>query len=227
MIGIIGPADDEIQAFIDLMNVEKVVKKASLEIHIGTFNEIPVCALFCGVGKVNSAIATQLIISEFDVKQVVLTGVAGSLSEKVNINDIVVAERVAHHDLDKCVITEYHPYTESEFFISDQRVLSKLKKLHQTNKRFHSGVIVSGEPFVTDKNRDAIIESFAPLCVDMESSAIAHTCYVNDIPFTIVRSITDFADENAEETFEGNMEDASLAAIEITKEVVGIIDSIN
>lgn len=132
---------------------------------------------------------------------------------------------MAHHDLEKCYITEYHPYTASEYFYPDKGIIREFKKMYKENQNVRSGRIVSGEVFVTDKNREEIINKFAPLCVDMESSSIAHVYFVNNVPVTITRSITDFKDENAETSFETNFTDKAIDAISIVYKAIGVIES--
>ena len=218
MIGIIGPCEEEIEDFIKSMIVEKVEKYAMLEFHIGTYGDKPVIALFCGVGKVNATIATQILITKFSVKHIILNGVAGGLCDSLKVGDIVVATDVAHHDVEEEIIINYHPYLKNKYIETDKNLLEKLSY----SEEIHFGKIVTGEYFVTDKTRETIIEKFSPLCVDMESAAVAQCCFSNEISFNIIRSISDFADENSTKSFENNVQCSALTAIDVTKKLISL-----
>ena len=89
-----------------------------------------------------------------------------------------------------------------------------------TTYKHHVGSLITGEAFITQNERYKLIEKFAPLCVDMESAGVAHVCYANEIPFLIIRAISDAADENGSETFESNVEAVSLHALSLLEELI-------
>lgn len=225
MIGIIGPAEEEIIDFIKDMDVEKTEKYAMLDFHIGKYKNTPCIALFCGVGKVNASIAAQILITKYRVDYIILSGVAGGLATNLKVGDIVIATEIAHHDVEEEILTEYHPYVPNKFFKTDQMAIKFLKENFRT-PWIHYGKLVTGEYFVTHETREKIINKFSPLCVDMESAAIAQVCYVNKVPFTVIRSISDFADENSIKSFENNIEKTAIKATDITKKLVEKINDI-
>lgn len=226
MIGIIGPAEEEILDFIKDMNIEQIEEYAMLKFHIGKYKDTPCIALFSGVGKVNASVATQILITKYGVNYIILNGVAGALTVNLKVGDIVIATEVAHHDVEKEIIMEYHPYIPNNFFKTDQIAIKLLKENFRIQE-IHYGKLVTGEYFVTHETRQAIINKFSPLCVDMESAAIAQVCYVNKIPFTVIRSISDFADENGTKSFENNIEKTAIKATDITKKLFEIINKTN
>lgn len=222
-IGIIGPCEMEIMPFINKISNKKVNNHAMLKFYSGTYNGIDVVSLFCGVCKVNAAIATQIMIDKFEVTHIILTGVAGALSKDLQIFDTVIASEVAYHDVAHGILTEYHPWIEDIYFKCDTVLLNTCKNIINTleNKnKYHIGRIITGEAFITHKEREHLIKNFNPLCVDMESASVAHVCYVNNIPFLVIRSVSDNADETGSENFENNGEIAALNSIKIVENLI-------
>jgi adenosylhomocysteine nucleosidase len=152
-----------------------------------------------------------------------LTGVAGALSRQLEIGDTVISSEVAYHDVAPGILTGYHPWMEDIYFRADAELLrlceSAANSISISNKCY-IGRIITGEAFITHNERKSLIENFNPLCVDMESASVAHTCYVNNIPFIVIRSMSDNADENGSETFENNMEKAALNSIGLVEELI-------
>jgi len=207
-IGIIGPTEKEIQPFIDKIKDKKLCEKAMLKFYSGIYEGVEVVAVLCGVCKVNAAIATQILIDSFEVTQIILTGVAGALNKKLKIGDTVISNEIAYHDVKGGILTEYHPWMEDIYFRPDRRLLSYI------------GRIITGEAFITHNEREDLIKRFNPLCVDMESASVAHTCYVNKIPFIVIRSMSDNADENGSESFKSNVELAALNSIKVAEGLI-------
>ena len=217
-IGIIGPSEDEIIPFIEQMEVKKVESIAMLKFYSGKFNNIEVVALYCGVCKVNAAIATQILIDKFNVTNIIVTGVAGGIDNRLRIGDTVISTEVAYHDVDDEILTEYHPWMESNFFKCDNNLLTLSRKVMAENtfpQKVYFGKIVTGEVFISENGRKEIIEKLDPLCVDMETASVAHVCYANNIPFIAIRSITDTESECGIENFETNCESAANNSIYI------------
>lgn len=225
-IGVIGPSEDEIKSFIDKCEIKKTEIVAMLTFHAGVYKNVEIFALYCGVCKVNAAIAAQILIDKFEVTHIIVTGVAGAINNKLSIGDTVISTKVAYHDVAKEILTEYHPWMENEFFEADNKLIGLCKKIIDTkefSQKVFFGKIVTGEAFITDNGRKEIINRFNPLCVDMETGGIAHVCYVNKIPFIAIRAITDTGEESGVETFESNCVFASKNSIEILKRLLETI----
>ena len=222
-IGIIGPTETEIMPFINKIESKEIAKHAMINFYTGNFENASIVAVVSGVCKVNAAIATQILIDKFDVTHIILTGVAGALDQNLRIGDVVIAKEVAHHDVARNILTEYHPCMEDIYFKTDSKMLQDIleisKSLSATN-RFYTGRIISGEAFIKDSKRYRLMEIFEPQCVDMESAAVAHVCYVNTIPFLIIRAISDLANEASTETFESNVEEVSLHSLLLVEELI-------
>jgi len=223
-IGIIGPTENEIIPFIKEISNKKVETVAMLTFYSGIYENIDVVALYCGVCKVNAAIATQILIDKFNVTHVIVTGVAGGIDNILSIGDTVISTEVAYHDVDQGILTEYHPWMKSIYFKADNRLIDLCRAVINKNKftqKVFFGKIVTGEVFISDSGRTEIISKYNPLCVDMETASIAHVCYANDIPFIAIRSITDTEEECGIEVFENNSISASNNSIDIVKKILG------
>ncbi|KAB2386748.1 5'-methylthioadenosine/S-adenosylhomocysteine nucleosidase [Bacillus toyonensis] len=187
--GIIGPSEDEIMPFIEDMSNKKITNLAMLTFHSETYENVEVVALYCGVCKVNAAIAAQILIDKFNVTHIIVTGVAGAIDKVLKIGDTVISTEIAYHDVDEGILTEYHPWMESVYFKTDSKLLELSRAVIENNQftqNVYFGKIVTGEAFISESGRTEIISTYNPLCVDMETASIAHVCYANTIPFIAV-----------------------------------------
>ena len=118
------------------------------------------------------------------------------------------------------ILTEHHPCMKTNNFNADSELINVCKGMVIKNafiQKIYFGKIVTGEAFISEEGRDVIKSRYAPLCVDMESASIAHVCYVNNIPFLAIRTITDTEENSGIEVFEENCISASLNSIELLK----------
>lgn len=218
-IGILCAGDREVVPFLEVLNEDQKTEKAMLTFHEGTIGGVDVVTLYCGVCKVNAAIAAQILIDTFGVDLIINAGTAGGMNPELSILDVVISTEVAYHDVAPHILTEFHPWMENAFFKADPALLHLARKA--VEKRPLTGAVrfgrmVTGEAFVTDAGRDGINQQYAPLSVDMETASIAHVCYVNQIPFIAIRCITDDAKHSGAEHFEENCARASAIARDVT-----------
>ena len=218
-IGIICAGDREVAPFLPIICESKTTEKAMLKFYEGTISDAEVVVLFSGVCKVNAAIATQILIDTYHVNIIINAGTAGGMAKELDILDTVISTEVAYHDVAPDILTEFHPWMESVYFQADPQLLKLSKqavsKVNVAGKVYW-GRMVTGEAFIADEGRQAINEQFSPLSVDMETASIAHVCYVNNVPFIAIRSITDTATHSGVEHFEENCPKASAIAKDIT-----------
>ena len=222
-IGIICASENEMTPFLEVFQESSVVEKAMLKIHIGKIGLHDIVLLYCGVCKVNAAIAAQIVIDDFKVDTIINAGVAGGMDAGIKIFDTVISTEVAYHDVAPEILTEYHPWMRSVFFEADKYLLkiSREVVVHiQTGGKIFFGRMVTGEAFISDDGRQEIMKAFEPLSVDMETGSIAHVCYVNSVPFIAIRSITDTAEHSGSEFFEINCKAASKIAKDITVKII-------
>lgn len=203
-IGIIGAMDEEVSRLKEKMQVKKVEKKAGMEFFDGELAGKEVVIVRSGIGKVNAGICTQILVDDFQVEAVINTGVAGSLKNEINIGDIVLSSDSLQHDMDATGFgykPGIIPRMEQSVFVADPQLIELAKRVNeQVNPEIQTfvGRVVSGDQFISDKQKkDYLVEQFAGYCTEMEGAAIAQTCYVNEIPYLVIRAISDKADNSA------------------------------
>lgn len=210
MIGIIGAMESEVESIFANMTSKEKININNLTFYKGLLFNKDVVVVKCGIGKVNAALCTQLLILTFKVDKVINTGIAGATGKGLTIYDFVVSSQAVYHDFD----TSFFGYKlgqvpgMEETFKADED-LQKLalqafeKSELAKNHKIQNGLIASGDQFIAGGERKSfIINNFHPLCVEMEGCAIAHTCFANNIPFVIIRCMSDCADDSAVETYE-------------------------
>ena len=204
-IGIIAALDEELADIVAKLNNVVVEDALHTQFHVGCIKEQQVVAVKCGVGKVNAAAATQHLVEKFDCDCVINVGVAGSTSDEVRKNHVVLSTDLHEHDMDCLEGPGVISRMNTSVFSSDKTLLelaeSKAKDLFPEGF-VHVGPIVSGDQFVSSKEKTQWLnETFGSLCTEMEGAAIAHVCYLNSVPFLVIRSISDMADEDALDSF--------------------------
>lgn len=197
-VAIIAAMDKEIIKYKELFNLKLV--NNILNIYEGNYKNIGIILSLCGIGKVNSAADTQYLIDNYKIDFIINSGCCGSLIESVKVLDVVLASYVTYHDFNPIRIMEIAT-PENGKISCDKTLLDKVTNiLNEKNINFHIGGICSGDCFVTDSNmRDDILNRTNCIAVDMESASIGHVCKKNNVPFIIIRSISDFADGASEQ----------------------------
>lgn len=204
-IGIIGAMEVEVETLISQMADIKKTEKARMTFHEGSLAGQDVVVVRSGIGKVNAAVCTQILVDDFHVTHVINSGAAGSLDAAIDIGDFVISTDVVHHDVDGTGFG-YNPGEVPQmgitFFPADEGMISRAEdacKKAAPDVNTFRGRICSGDQFISDDARkERIISTFHGLCCEMEGAAIAHTCYLNHIPFVIIRAISDKADGSSE-----------------------------
>lgn len=222
--GIICAGDSEFFPFLDYLTEEKVTEKAMLHFHEGKIAGRSVVVLYSGVCKVNAAIAAQLLIDTFRTDLILNAGTAGGIAGDVRLFDTIAAERTAYHDVDDDILTDFHPWMKSIYFDASPMLLDLARRVSaQSPHPIRFGTTVTGEQFINNPQREAILDKYHPLAVDMESASIAHVCYVNRIPFLSLRTITDTALHEGQDNFEKNCEKASRICAGLTVKLLGLL----
>lgn len=198
IIGIIGAMDAEVDSLKSAAGAKSAVTIAGMEFFVGALDAKPVVIVKCGMGKVNAGICAHTLINYFGCAKIINTGVAGSLDDRLNIGDIVVSTDAVQHDFDVTAIGFAKgeiPYTGLYAFPADDGLRASAVKAAQEagpSISVFEGRVCSGDQFInTKEQRDAIISNFGGLCCEMEGAAIAQTCYLNDVPFVVIRCISD------------------------------------
>lgn len=227
MIGIIGAMEEEVSGLKEKMQIERILKKASMEFCQGTLNGKETVVVRCGIGKVNAAVCTQILADEFKVKAIINTGIAGSLKNEINIGDIVLSSDALQHDMDATGFGYQYgeiPRMETSIFEADKNLVNLAKECcEKVNPDItaHIGRIVSGDQFISDKEKkNWITDHFEGYCTEMEGAAIAQTAYLNQIPFLIVRAISDKADDSAHMDYAEFEKKAILHSVSLMTEII-------
>ncbi len=225
MIGIIGAMDIEIERINAQMTDKNEEIVSGVCYTSGKIGKTEVVTAICGIGKVFAAICAQTMILKYNVNQIINTGVAGTLTDKVGVLGTVVATALVQHDMD----TTY--FGDPKGMISGINIVEFKtdEKLSQTlceniSGDYLRGVIASGDMFVADEEKKKdIATTFNAVACEMEGAAIAHVCYVNNIPVCVVRSISDGADGDKQMSYEEFREEAATKSAQI---VINTIKSI-
>lgn len=215
-LGIIGAMDLETELLKAEMEVTGIREVAGMSYFSGTLHGKSVVVVTCGVGKVNAAACTQILISEFKVDAVVNTGVSGAIHGDLEVGDIVVSTDCMEHDFD-CTGFGYEPgiipRLENSVFKADERLVNLAYEASLTavsKYKIYKGRIVSGDQFVSSMERKQFIEeNFGAHTTEMEGASIAHVCELSKVPFVIIRAMSDKADGSAHVSFDDFAKEAA------------------
>lgn len=223
--GIIVAMQEELEEILKIM--KEIEEKEIYEISFisGKIEDTKVVVVKSGVGKVNAARTTQILIDKLNVKNVINVGSAGALNPVLNIGDIVIAEKLIQHDFDITAFDHDKGYITGvgDYIYSDYELVKKLQnianKIKDETYKINTGVIASGDIFCTDvAMKNKIYTKFDAECVEMEGAAIAQVCYLDKIPFAVLRSISDSPNGNNAIIFDEFVKLASKRCADILKE---------
>lgn len=207
-IGIIGAMDEEIEMLRAAMATPEEEEAGGCLFIKGTMEDREVIVVKSGIGKVNAAIATALLIEKYQPECVINTGSAGGFHKDLEVGDIVISTEVRYHDVDVTAFDyEYGQIPQmppaftanSELVAAAVQAAKKLPNLHVTE-----GLIASGDVFMSDGERVAFVTSKFPelLAAEMEAAAIAQTCTRFGVPFVVIRSLSDIAGKDSQVSFD-------------------------
>lgn len=204
MIGIICAMQIEADGIIARCEQSRVEEAAGMKFISAKLHDKSVVIVVCGVGKVNAAICTSVLIQRYCPDIIINSGVAGSLSPLVSIGDIVIGTKSIEHDMNTTALGDKQgeisfPSGKVTLFECDKEASTLLasicKKLPDTTVA--QGIIASGDIFVSERRqRMRINDSFGAIACEMEGAAIGHVCYCFGVPYAIIRAISDDLDEN-------------------------------
>ena len=216
MYGIIAAMQEEMQEIKNIMQEICEMQVYELTFFVGKIYNNKVILVEAGVGKVNAARVTQILIDKFEVKKIINIGSAASCNDKLEIGDIVIGSKLVQHDFDITAFNHPQGYISNigQFIESDIELIKKLEKTitYLDNKDFNItiGTIATGDIFCTDINmKNKIRTKFNAEAIEMEGAAIAQVCKLDNIPFVIIRSISDKPNGKNEITFDEFLKKAS------------------
>lgn len=227
LIGIIGAMDSELETLLAAMTEKKQETLYGLAFTTGTLDGCAVVLVKAGIGKVNAARCTQLLIDRFSPSAIVNTGIAGGLAPGLSVGDVVVAAGVLQHDFDVTAFGHAKGYlctggddTAATVFPADEALSGCFAAAAQAilgEGHVHRGLIATGDQFISGaEHKSALYSEFRAMAAEMEGGAIAQVAAMDGVPFAVIRSISDLADGTAADsfdTFEKHAADASAAAL--------------
>lgn len=205
-----------------------VTKAGGMTFTEGKINGISVVLVQSGVGKVNAALCAQRLILKFGCTHIINTGIAGAMASGLKVLDFVASTDAVYHDMDATGFgykkTEI-PQMKCSDFPADGKMLeaarSAFKKFPAEHKLVF-GRIATGDQFISDKEKkSAIQETCSPACVEMEGAAVAHACWINEIPFVIIRCMSDMADDDGESIYSFNENEAASLSGSLVLSMLG------
>lgn len=227
IFGIIGAMDEEVEKIKNEMIIEKKETNAKTIFYKGVFEGKNIILVRCGIGKVNAAIISQILITQYKVDIIINTGVAGGIKGEVDIGDVVISTDVIEHDFDASKFgyeLGQIPRLDVLEFKADEKLVDlafNASKKELSNNNVFKGRIVSGDIFVAEKEqKEKLWQNFKAYCVEMEGAAIGHSAYINDKPFLIIRAISDKADGKASENYDEFVNLAIENSINILKGIL-------
>ena len=229
-IGIIVAMKEELDEILKIMQKIKKTEIYNIQFIQGIIENKNIIVAKSGIGKVNAARVTQILIDKLDVNIIINVGAAGGLNSKLNIGDIVIAEKLIQHDFDITAFNHKKGYITGvgDYIYSDKKLVEKLmditKSLENETFNIFIGTIASGDIFCTEiKMKEKIHSKFNAECVDMEGAAIAQICFLNKIPFVVIRSISDSPNGNNAIVFDEFVKLASERCATILKKLLKTI----
>ena len=224
VIGVVAAMEAEIAAIKDAEEIEETSTIAGLDFCSGEIDGKNVVVVQCGMGKVNAALATQILIDRFGADAIINVGCAGSLNDTLDIGDFVVSTEVVQHDYDVSAIGYEKgeiPYTGMVSFAADETLIAAAQDAITSvapDRQVVTGRICTGDQFISsDEQKQAIISEFGGECAEMEGAAVGQTASFNGVPFVIIRAMSDKASSAA------GSSDFTLYQEQVTKEGAEVV----
>lgn len=232
-IGIIGAMDIEVDSLKASINNCKTEKVGEMTFFSGSLNGAEVIVVKCGIGKVNAARCAQTLADRFLVSAIINTGIGGGIGEGLAVGDIVIGESLVQHDFDVTGFGYAKGYMFSgdkdkpTQYIADKELCRNIENAalkHIPAQRIKKGIIATGDVFVSDSEKKSEIKNgFNALVTEMEGGAIAQTAQANNVPFAVVRALSDLADGSAAESYEAFEKETAYLSAEIIKSFLSSI----
>lgn len=226
-LGIIGAMEEEVEILKEKMDIKETVTTAGMEFYKGTLEGKNVVLVRSGIGKVNMAACTQILVDKFNVSALLNSGVAGTLDPELNQGDIVISTDAVQHDFDTTAVGDSLGEISRlgvTFFEADKNLIETAKKAAEnvSGITIKEGRVASGDQFVAGGEvAERISKNFGNVsAVEMEGAPMAQTAYINKVPFVILRAISDKADGGAELSYEEFLPIASKNASAMVLEFV-------
>ena len=233
-IGIVVAMEEEKDAVKELMKDVELEESYELDFYKGKINNKKCILVQSGVGKVNAARTTQILIDKYKVNRIVNIGAAASINPMLNIGDVLIGKHVVQHDFDITAFGHSRGYITGigDKVKCDEEFLQKMEKKIKEENKFNReenepkeykkkiGIVATGDVFCSEISmRDEISAAFHADAVDMECGAIGQVCYLDNVPFIVIRGISDTPDGKNAGTFDKNLKLAAKRAVDVLKDI--------
>lgn len=217
VIGIIGAMQKEVDALKEIIQEKEISTYSGIEYVQGYILGKKVVIAKCGVGKVFAAVCAQTMILKFSPNLIINVGVGGSLTKKLDLCDIAIADKVVQYDMDTSAVGDpvgLISGINKVYFDCDKSFIDEITGcIEKIGKKYDVGVIATGDKFISDsKVSQKISQDFGAIVCEMEGASIGHVCFINDVPFGVVRIITDTGSDDAELDYFETLDKACLVA---------------
>ncbi len=228
-IGVIGAMQMEVDNLKESMEDVRIDVYSGVTYVSGTIYGREVVAAVCGIGKVFAAICAEAMILKFNVDHVINIGVAGTLCKELGVMDVAVADQVVQHDMNTSALGDpigLLSGLNQIFLPSDEKMKTLLCEcLQERGIKYRVGTIATGDLFLHKPTQKALLhERFGAIAGEMEGGSIGHVCYVNEVPFAILRSISD--GEGGAMDYETFAERAALQSIDVVLDFISRADEL-
>ena len=215
-IGILCACEKEVVPFIQNMQNVSTTEYAIHTFYSGSLKGMDVVAVFSGCGKINAAITAQQLIDRYEVDTMIFSGIAGGLTEDTDVFDTVVCTASDFRDTNNEIYSDF-PVMKEPIFYADEHLCEIARSAtKQVDWKIHFGLATTGDIFTDDVNPDA-------LCIDMETAAVAHTCYMCKTPFIAIRSISDNNVDQGQEAIRQNFDKAAYQSYRFVNIMLSLI----
>lgn len=190
------------KSLVHIFLLFRTKKYAMHSFYTGKIADADVVAAYSGCGKINASITAQILIDRYQVDAIIFSGIAGGMKKEIEVFDTVVCTASVFHDTDNEIYTDF-PVLDKPIFYADEHLVSLARKAAEgIERKIHFGFATTGDRYVEPVYLDI-------LCIDMETAAAAHTCYLNNVPFVAIRSISDNIKEAGQEAINRNYDKAA------------------
>ena len=226
IIGLMGAMREEIALLCERMTDKGEETVAGVTFYTGLLQGRLVALCCAGIGKVNAACAAQLLFARFGAKALVFSGIAGNMTDKIGVGDVVIGGTLVYHDADREMISDTFPYLK-EFAADPVLVAAAEQACTDAGVKYIVGKIATGDTFVGDSaTKNAIAADCAPDCVEMEGAAVSQIAAKNAVPCVILRAMSDNADEDGHEVLVVKKFSITEYVATATKIVAAMVESL-
>jgi adenosylhomocysteine/aminodeoxyfutalosine nucleosidase len=219
---------EELEPILEKVEIKEVVDYARNKFYLAEFDNKELVLAYSKIGKVNSATTATIMIEKFNAKKILFSGVAGGVDEDLKIGDLVIATKTTQHDVDLTVFgyePGYIPESKVYFECDEKLNLIAKKVAEKMGIKLKEGIIASGDQFIHSKEKkEWIKKTFNAVAIEMEGGAVGCVTWTLDVPFFMLRAISDTAEEGAGVDFDKFLEESSKVSAEFLIRMLKEID---